>query len=156
LPVLEVSNDTMTLRSQLRPLLFLISIFLLNFTIRIILSPLLPTISHDIHLTVDQAGSLFLVSALGYFISLVCSGFVSEKLWHKKNIGLSAIVTGLSFVITGFCNSFAMMQTGIFVTGMAAGLYLPSGIAMLTLLWISWRSVLFVTGMVSMVLGLIF
>ena len=189
MPVLEVSNNTMTLRSQLRPLLFLTSIFLLNFTIRIILSPLLPTISHDMHLTGDQAGSLFLVSALGYFISLVCSGFISEKLWHKKTIGLSAIVTGLSFVITGFCNSFAIMQTGIFVTGMAAGLYLPSGIAMLTtsiskqnwgkaigvhelapnlsflfapivcevlLLWISWRSVLLVTGTVSIVLGIIF
>ncbi|MBA3012210.1 MAG: MFS transporter [Desulfobacula sp.] len=163
--------------------------FLLNFTIRIIISPLLPTILHDMSLTGDQAGSLFLMSALGYFITLICSGFVSEKLLHKKTIGLSAVMTGIFFIITSFCNSLAMMRIGIFITGMAAGLYLPSGIAMLTasiskqnwgkaigvhelapnfsfliapivceamLLWISWRSVLMVTGLMSMILGIIF
>jgi hypothetical protein len=35
-------------------------------------------------LTGDQAGSLFLMPALGYFITLICSGFVSGKLLHKK------------------------------------------------------------------------
>lgn len=179
-------DDNQTFQSQLRPLLFLTSIFLLNFTIRIIISPLLPTIQQDMALTGDQAGSLFLMSASGYFITLVCSGFVSEKLLHKTTIGLSAVVTGLAFVITAFCSSLAMMRAGIFVTGMAAGLYLPSGIAMLTasvsrqnwgravgvhelapnlsflfapivceilLLWMSWRSVLIVTGMMSVLLG---
>ncbi|MBU3952747.1 MAG: MFS transporter [Proteobacteria bacterium] len=182
-------NNAMTFQSQLRPLFFLTSIFLLNFTIRIIISPLLPTILHDMSLTGDQAGSLFLMSALGYFITLICSGFVSEKLLHKKTIGLSAVMTGIFFIITSFCNSLAMMRIGIFITGMAAGLYLPSGIAMLTasiskqnwgkaigvhelapnfsfliapivceamLLWISWRSVLMVTGLMSMILGIIF
>lgn len=182
-------NNTVTFQSQLRPLFFLTSIFLLNFTIRIIISPLLPTILHDMSLTGDQAGSLFLVSALGYFITLICSGFVSERLLHKKTIGLSAVMTGIVFIITGFSNSLAMMRIGIFITGMAAGLYLPSGIAMLTasiskknwgkaigihelapnlgfllapiaceamLLWISWRSVFMVTGLVSIVLGINF
>jgi len=173
----------------MRPLFFLTSIFLLNFTIRIIISPLLPTILHDMSLAGDQAGSLFLMSALGYFITLICSGFVSEKLLHKKTIGLSAVMTGIVFIITGFSSSLAMMRTGIFITGMAAGLYLPSGIAMLTasiskknwgkavgvhelapnlgfllapiaceamLLWISWRSVFMVTGLVSIILGINF
>jgi MFS family permease len=182
-------NDTLTSQSQLRPLFFLTSIFLLNFTIRIVISPLLPTILHDMSLTGDQAGSLFLVSALGYFITLICSGFISEKILHKKTIGLSAVMTGLFFIITGFCNNLVMMQIGIFFTGMAAGLYLPSGIAMLTasiskqnwgkavgvhelapnlsfllapivceamLLWISWRSVLMVTGLMSIIFGIIF
>ena len=64
---------------------FLTSIFLLNFTIRIIISPLLPTILHDMSLTGDQAGSLFLMSALGYFITLICSGFVSENCCIKNH-----------------------------------------------------------------------
>ncbi|MDY0375889.1 MAG: hypothetical protein RBQ72_09185 [Desulfobacterium sp.] len=41
-------------------------------------------------------------------------------------------MTGIVFIITGFSSSLAMMRTGIFITGMAAGLYLPSGIALLT------------------------
>lgn len=182
-------NNTQTFQSQLRPLLFLTAIFFLNFSIRIIISPLLPTILQDMSLTGDQAGSLFLVSASGYFITLVCSGFISEILLHKKTIGLSAIVTGFFFIITGLCNSLTMMRAGIFVTGMGAGLYLPSGIALLTasvsrqnwgkaigvhelapnlsfllspiicealLLMMSWRSILMLTGMVSVVLGINF
>ncbi|WP_319576996.1 MFS transporter [uncultured Desulfobacter sp.] len=182
-------NNTQTFQSQLRPLLFLTAIFFLNFSIRIIISPLLPTILQDMSLTGDQAGSLFLVSASGYFITLVCSGFISEILLHKKTIGLSAIVTGFFFIITGVCNSLTMMRAGIFITGMGAGLYLPSGIALITaavsrqnwgkalgvhelapnlsfllvpiicealLLLMSWRSILMLTGMVSVVLGISF
>lgn len=182
-------NNTQTFQSQLRPLLFLTAIFFLNFSIRIIISPLLPTILQDMSLTGDQAGSLFLVSASGYFITLICSGFISERLLHKKTIGLSAIVTGFFFIITGLCNSLTMMRAGIFITGMGAGLYLPSGIALLTasispqnwgkaigvhelapnlsfllspiicealLLFMSWRSILMLTGMVSVVLGINF
>lgn len=182
-------NNTQTFQSQLRPLLFLTAIFFLNFSIRIIISPLLPTILQDMSLTGDQAGSLFLVSASGYFITLVCSGFISEILLHKKTVGLSAIVTGFFFIITGLCNSLAMMRAGLFITGMGAGLYLPSGIALITasvsrqnwgkvigvhelapnlsyllspiicealLLWMSWRSILMLTGMVSVVLGINF
>ena len=182
-------KTTQTFQSQLRPLLFLTAIFFLNFSIRIIISPLLPTILQDMSLTGDQAGSLFLVSASGYFITLVCSGFISEKLLHKKTIGLSAIVAGFFFIITGLCDSLNMMRAGIFITGMGAGLYLPSGIALITasvsrqnwgkaigvhelapnlsfllspiiceglLLLMSWRSLLMLTGMVSVMLGLSF
>jgi NNP family nitrate/nitrite transporter-like MFS transporter len=179
-------NNRAAFRSQVRPLLFLTSIFLLNFTIRVIVSPLLPTISADMGLTADQAGSLFLMSATGYFISLTCSGFVSQKIGHKTTITLSAVATGLIFIFTALSPTLVMMRAGLFVTGMAAALYLPSGIATLTatiskknwgkavgihelapnlsflsapiacealLLLISWRSVLMVTGTVSILLG---
>ena len=182
-------NDTRIFQSQLRPLFFLTSIFYLNFTIRIVISPLLPTILKDMSLTGDQAGSLFFMSALGYFVTLICSGFVSEKLLHKKTIGLSAVMTGFFFIITGFSCNISTLRIGIFITGMSAGLYLPSGIAMLTastskenwgkaigihelapnlgfllapiaceamLLWMSWRSVLMVTGLTSVLLGVNF
>ncbi|MBU1340313.1 MAG: MFS transporter [Proteobacteria bacterium] len=118
--------------SQLFPLFFLTSIFFLNFTIRIIISPLLPTILTDMNLTRDQAGSFFLVSASGYFISLLCSGFVSSKLFHKKTIVFSAVATGLAFIGTGMSQTLLGMRLGLFIVGMTAALYLPSGIAMLT------------------------
>lgn len=182
-------DTSRNLKQQLFPLLFLTAIFFLNFTIRVIVSPLLPTISEDMALTSDQAGSLFLMSAAGYVITLVCSGFVSQRLWHKKTIALSAVASGIVFIITGFSPGLAMMRAGLFVTGMAAALYLPSGIAMLTasvnkenwgkavgvhelapnlsfllapvicealLMMISWRSVLLVTGALSVILGLAF
>ncbi|MCK5348881.1 MAG: MFS transporter, partial [Desulfobacula sp.] len=121
-----------TIQSQLMPLFFLTSIFFLNFTIRIIIAPLLPTILTDMDLTSDQAGSFFLISASGYFISLLCSGFVSSQILHKKTIVFSAVATGIAFLCTGLSQSLMSMRIGLFVVGMTSALYLPSGIAMLT------------------------
>ncbi len=119
-------------RSQLQPLFFLTSIFFLNFIIRIIISPLMPTILADMNLTREQAGSFFLVSASGYFISLLCSGFVSSRMKHKKTIAFSAVGTGIAFICTGLSQSLLTMRIGLFVVGMTSALYIPSGIALLT------------------------
>ncbi len=83
-------------------------------------------------LTHDQAGSFFLISASGYFISLLCSGFVSSRLMHKKTIVLSAMASGLAFLLTGLSPNLLAMRVGLFVVGATAALYLPSGMAMLT------------------------
>ena len=77
-------------RALLLPLTLLTLIFFLNFTVRIILAPLMPTLLTDLNLTPDQAGSFFLISASGYFISLTFSGFVSARLKHKKTILLAS------------------------------------------------------------------
>jgi len=123
-------NDT--LKAQLMPVFFLTGIFFLNFTIRIIISPLLPSISADLNLTRDQAGSLFLVSASGYFIALLCSGFISSRLWHKKTIAFSALTAGMMFLLTGLSQNLFQMRLGLFIVGMAAAFYVPSGLAILT------------------------
>jgi NNP family nitrate/nitrite transporter-like MFS transporter len=84
------------------------------------------------NLTREQAGSFFLISASGYFISLLCSGFVSSFLHHRKTIVLSAVASGSAFIYMGLCQNLMSMRIGLFMMGMAAALYLPSGIAMLT------------------------
>jgi MFS transporter, NNP family, nitrate/nitrite transporter len=114
------------------PVFFLTALFFLNFIIRIIISPLMPTILADMGLTPDQAGSFFLVSASGYCVALLCSGFVSSRFLHVKTIVFSAIATGLMMVLTGLAYNLILMRCTVFAAGMAAGLYLPSGIAILT------------------------
>jgi len=119
-------------RSQVGPLLFLTAIFFLNFTIRIIVSPLMPTISEEMGLTRDQAGSFFLISACGYFISLLCSGFVSSFILHKKTIVFSAVASGVALMAAGLSRDLFTMRLGLFLIGMTSALYIPSGIAVLT------------------------
>jgi NNP family nitrate/nitrite transporter-like MFS transporter len=119
-------------RSAYLPLFFLTAIFFMNFTTRISMSPLMPTILADMALTPDQAGSFFLFSASGYCIALFFSGFVSARIRHRNTIVLSAVGTGLIFVFTGFSHSLSAMRLGIFLAGMGSGLYLSSGIAVLT------------------------
>jgi len=121
-----------TFRSKIGPILLLSQIFLLNFLGRVILAPLLPTIERDLAVGHGEAGSLFLLISLGYFISLLGSGFVASWLMHYRTIILSASAIGLALVAISFSDSQPGVLLGLFLLGLSAGLYLPSGISTLT------------------------
>ncbi|MGB9628603.1 MAG: MFS transporter [Thermodesulfobacteriota bacterium] len=121
-----------SLRSQIFPLLFLVWIFFLNFLSRIILSPLMPTIEQEIKIGHGEAGSLFFLISFGYCLMLFASGFISQILNHRKIIILSAMTLGMGLLIVGLSRHLWTIRIGLLWLGMAAGLYLPSGIATIT------------------------
>jgi NNP family nitrate/nitrite transporter-like MFS transporter len=121
-----------TFRSKLIPLFLIASIFLLNFTSRIVLAPLLPTIEDHLNLSHTDAGSLFLFLSLGYFISLLGSGHMSSRISHKKTIAVSAIAVGAALSAISFSSSLFAMRCSVFLLGISAGTYLPSGITTVT------------------------
>jgi NNP family nitrate/nitrite transporter-like MFS transporter len=176
-------------RSGMIPLLFLVGIFFLNFLSRIILSPLMPTVEKDLKLGHGEAGSLFFMISLGYCIGLLFSGFISSRLTHRKTILLSSIAVGGAVIFVSISHHLWMIHLGLIFVGMAAGFYLPSGIATLTELvrpehWgkalaihelapnlafvtapllaeallgvFSWRGVLMLSGVTSVVSGVVF
>jgi len=114
------------------PLLFLVGIFFLNFLARIILSPLMPTVEKDLKIGHDEAGSLFFLISLGYCLGLLASGFVSSRLYHRKTIFLSSIAVGFGLMIVSISYNLWAIRSGLIFLGMAAGFYLPSGIATVT------------------------
>jgi len=120
------------LRAQIAPIVFLVALFFLNFLARIILSPLTPAIEQDMGLGHGEVGSFFLLITIGYFVSLVGSGFISSRISHRLTIAVSSVAIGL--VMFGVC--FAETVWGIsaymLVLGLASGIYLPSGIATIT------------------------
>jgi NNP family nitrate/nitrite transporter-like MFS transporter len=171
------------------PLVFLVGIFFLNFLARIILSPLMPAVEEDLKIGHDEAGSLFFLISLGYCGGLLASGFVSSRLSHRKTIFLSSIAVGLGLMIVSVSHNLWAIRSGLIFLGMAAGFYLPSGIATVTDLvhpehWgkaiaihelapnlgfvmapllaeallglFSWRGVLSLAGMGSMIAGAVF
>ncbi|MFX0146113.1 MAG: nitrate/nitrite transporter, partial [Candidatus Hodarchaeota archaeon] len=69
---------------------------------------------------------------------LLGSGFFSSRLTHRKTIILSSAVLGVALLGISFSSGLWGIRIGMFILGMAAGLYLPSGIATLTAT-ISWR-----------------
>jgi len=121
--------------TQLTPLLLLTSIFFVNFIARIILAPLMPRVKADLALSYAEAGSLFLLISLGYFTTLLASGFISSRLTHRKTIMFSGIAMGIALFITSFSTSLWGMRIGLIAMGMAAGPYMPSGLATLTTLF---------------------
>jgi NNP family nitrate/nitrite transporter-like MFS transporter len=121
-----------TFRNHVAPLFLLASIFLLNFSSRIILAPLLPALEKDLALSHSDAGSLFLFLSMGYFISLLGSGHISSRISHKKTIVISAISVGVALSSISFVKSFFAMRCCVFILGIFAGTYLPSGITTVT------------------------
>ncbi len=126
--------ETVKFSSFLGPILLLTNIFFLNFLSRIIFAPLLPRIQKDLTLSHVEAASLFLFITLGYSVSLLCSGFISNRLRHKKTIVLSATAVGIALTGIALCDDIWTIRGGLLLLGLAAGLYLPSGMASLTAL----------------------
>lgn len=127
-----MKTELPSLRSQMAPLLFLVGIFFLNFISRIVLSPLLPTVEKDLKIGHEEAGSLFFIISFGYCIMLLGSSFVSSYFNHRRTIILSTVALGVALLSVGISHQLRMVRVGLFTCGMAAGLYLPSGMATLT------------------------
>lgn len=119
-------------RTLAGPLLLLTAIFFLNFMARIIQAPLMPAIERELEISHGAAGSLFFTISIGYFISLMGSGFVSARLKHRGVIVLSSFSIGLILVVIAASSSLWAIRGGLVLLGLAAGLYLPCAIATLT------------------------
>ena len=119
-------------RYYIAPLLLLTSIFFVNFISRIVQAPLMPEIEKELGLSHSAAGSLFLSLSCGYFITLIGSGFVTARLKHRGTIILSIMALSLALIATSFSQGLMGIRIGLICLGLAAGLYLPSGIATLT------------------------
>jgi NNP family nitrate/nitrite transporter-like MFS transporter len=125
-------NQKLTLPFPLMPVLLLVIIFSLNFTSRVILSPLLPLVERELGLGHGAAGSLFSLVQIGYCAGLLASGFISCRWNYRRTILLSTTSLGLVLLAMSWSTSLAEMRGGLFLLGTAAGLYLPAGIATIT------------------------
>ncbi|MGD8388851.1 MAG: MFS transporter [Desulfobacteraceae bacterium] len=114
------------------PILFLTSIFFFNFISRIIWAPLMPAIEGDLDIGHGEAGSFFLLISLGYFVTLLGSGFLSSRVTHQKTIALSSALLGFTLLGISLCPGLWAVRVGLVVLGLATGFYIPSAIATLT------------------------
>jgi NNP family nitrate/nitrite transporter-like MFS transporter len=118
--------------TQLGPVYFLVVIFLLNFTSRIILSPLMPTIEKELAITHRQAGFFFFLTSGGYLVGLLLSGLLASWTTHRIAIIFSSVGVGIAMLAVGLAAEINVMRAGLFGVGFAAGLYMPSAIASIT------------------------
>jgi NNP family nitrate/nitrite transporter-like MFS transporter len=112
--------------------LLLVSIFYLNYLSRMVIAPLLPVIEIEFGLGHGQAGSLFLFLATGVCAGLFGSSFVSSRVNYRRTVIFSAVALGGAMLATSQSASLMSMRSGLLLVGISAGLYFPSGIAVLT------------------------
>jgi NNP family nitrate/nitrite transporter-like MFS transporter len=113
-------------------LLFMWFLWFLSFTSRAIFSPVLPLIEDEFSVTHAAAGSLFAFMSIGYSLSLLASGILGGRIGYKKFIVFCLIGTALVFLAIPFVSAFPPLRVLSFLLGLAAGIYLPSSIPLLT------------------------
>ena len=112
--------------------LLLVGVFFLTFLGRTILSPLLLAVEAELGVSHATAGSFFFVISAGLVVTMLGSGFVSQRLSHHATTALSVAVVGAGLLVLSLTESLVLFRVGLVLLGAGAGLYLPSGIATLT------------------------
>jgi len=135
MPTPSDGNDNdraMPLTKALPQLLLLMVIFFATFLARIILAPLMPAIQSELALDHRGAGSLFFVLSGGYFLSLLSTSYLAARFTHRSLIIAAGLGLGLALATgAAVTTTYGLLATA-FLLGLAAGLYLPSGISAVT------------------------
>jgi len=98
---------------------------------RVIFSPLMPALQEEMNFGLSAAGSLFLLVNVIYGVSMLLAGFISSRIGHGKTIVMSLSAIGLGLCATAIAPGLALLSVGMLLTGAGAGLYPPSGLAMI-------------------------
>jgi MFS transporter, NNP family, nitrate/nitrite transporter len=121
-----------SLHSMLGNILFLSLLFFMTFLGRFIFSPLMPSIETELDITHSQAGALFLMISLGFFIGQVFSGFLSSRVNHRGSLVISTLGIGIALLCFNLTSALWTLRAIMFLLGMSAGLHLPSAMATIT------------------------
>jgi NNP family nitrate/nitrite transporter-like MFS transporter len=113
-------------------LVFLVALFFLNIVSRLAVGPLLPVIEREFDLRHGEAGSLYFFLTLGSCLGLCLSGYVAWRLSHRATIAVSGITLGTALLAIACTPSLFWIRADLVLLGLGAGLYLPSGVAVLT------------------------
>lgn len=118
-----------------KALLFLFFLWLLwfiNFSIRMVFSPILPIVEDEFMVNHARASSIFIFLSAGYGIAVLVSGLYSGRFGYKKTIVLSLLLLSLVNFSTYFMYNFFLLYVFAFLIGFSVGLYLPSAIPLIT------------------------
>ena len=108
------------------------SLWLLNFSSRMALSPVLPLVEDQLQLSHGQAGSLFSFIAVGYTITSVLAGLISLRTGYKRAILASTVIVIVALFFLQYATSYLSLALLVFLIGIGTGLYMPSVVPIIT------------------------
>ena len=94
-------------RSMMGNILFLALLFFFAFIARFIFSPLMPVIESELDITHTQAGTLFFVMSIGFFVGQVFSGLLSSRVNHRGTLTLSSLCVGIALLVINLTSKAA-------------------------------------------------
>jgi len=104
----------------------------INFADRQLLGPLLPLIQKDFSLSNTDIGLLASAFFIGYSISPIPGGYLSDRYGHVKILGLSVLGFGFSTFFTGLAGGVVTLVLIRAITGIFEGSYYSSAVGYVT------------------------
>ncbi|MBH55284.1 MAG: hypothetical protein CMI18_13200 [Opitutaceae bacterium] len=120
------------MKKHLPQLMLLVGVVFCTFFSRLLISPLLLTVSTDFEISYARATSLFLFTSIGYVLSLILSGFISARITHHWTIVSAILLTSFSLALIGLSGTVVWLVVGFVMLGIGPGLYPASGFTMIT------------------------
>lgn len=107
-------------------------LWFLNFSARVIPSPVLPLIESELMLSHAKAGGLFTFLNAGYAFSLLIGGSLAPRVGYKRVIIGGFICSAATLFTIQYAQSYAQLALLFLFVGLGCGVYLPSIIPMIT------------------------
>lgn len=118
----------------LGPVILLSFVFFVNFVARQITGPSLPALEEELSLSHSHSGLFILLIGVGFCLSQLGSSLIAARWGYRFCILLSIWGMAAACILIGFSHSVWLLYPLFLAMGMAGGLYVPSGIALVTLL----------------------
>ena len=106
---------------------------------RLVLSPMLPTVSAELGLSNVQAGIPFTVMWGVYALLQYPSGRLSDRLARKPLLVGGLVLAAAGFLLLGAAPAYPALLLGAFVVGLGAGLYPTAARALISDLFVARR-----------------
>ncbi|MFW6223932.1 MAG: MFS transporter, partial [Spirochaetota bacterium] len=120
------------LRDAVGPVLYVVLVSTFFFMARSAMSPLLLDVEQAFDVGHAQSSGLMVLFTVGYALTMFASGFASARLTHRRLIPAAAVVAAAGTTVLSLASSMLMMRIGLFVFGAGFGLFVPTGINMIT------------------------
>ncbi len=113
-------------------LFFLLFIWFINFSVRIMFSPILPLLEDEFMVNHTRASAIFTFMSAGYGTSVLLAGLFSGRIGYKKAIVIClGSLCFLNFLLP-FVRNFSLLYLFALVLGFSHGLYVPSVMPLIT------------------------
>ncbi|MBI3075942.1 MAG: MFS transporter [Deltaproteobacteria bacterium] len=107
-------------------------LWFLVFGTRASVSPVLPAVEDEFHLSHGAAGSLVMVMGIGNVGMFLAAGLVASLLGYRRVLVLSVTLAAGFLTLVSLAPSFWAMAGALFLVGASAGAFLPSMLSILT------------------------